>query len=148
MPIKIPFFKGIILGAERDVISFAVKYGSLPNFYAKAMIDNGSPYTILPENVLKRTRIPYHSTPIKKDKPSLNLGGIIPQLRELGVCELIFRDENNRPIIIKQEIYAGIPSSGLYLYQGLPCFIGKDLLDGHYISIIKSKQGNHLLKED
>jgi len=70
-------------------------------------------------------------------------------LIELGVCELIFRDENEGIRRFQQEIYVGIPKVKGYLAQELPSFIGKDFLNNHSISIInKKEEDNYLLVDD
>lgn len=107
MPIKIPLIKANSLGFERDMITFAVKYGSLPNFYASAIVDTGCPFCIISESAIKKTRIGY------KDKPTHHrqvwLGGILFELRELGECELFFRDYENKQISFKHGLYVGVP---------------------------------------
>ena len=54
MSIKIPLIKASSLGFERDMITFAVKYGSLPNFYASAIVDTGCPFCVISESTIKR----------------------------------------------------------------------------------------------
>jgi len=56
---KIPLFTGKSLGFDRDMVTFSIKYGNLPNFFCKAIIDTGCPFTIVSESSIKRTRIPY-----------------------------------------------------------------------------------------
>ena len=148
MGIKIPLLKAMSLGYERDMITFSVKYGSLPNFYASAILDTGCPFCVISESTIQKTRINY------KDKPVYHsqvwLGGILFELRGLGECELFFRDKENKLIPFKQEIYVGVPISlkkGTILSQQIPCFIGKDFLDKNFLSIIKSKDRNTYLQE-
>jgi len=70
-------------------------------------------------------------------------------LRELGVCELNLRDENNTIKNFEQEVFVGIPLTKGYMAQELPSFIGKDFLNNHSVSIINKKEGNnHLLVDD
>jgi hypothetical protein len=55
---KIPLTKGFLLDVERDTATFTV---IRKNFHiiTRAIVDTGSPFTILMENDLKRTRISY-----------------------------------------------------------------------------------------
>lgn len=143
---KILLFKGKSLGFDRDMVTFSVRYGNLPNFFCKAIVDTGCPYTIISENTIKKTRISYCSKSIKCD---VQLGNIAMELRELGICELSFRDEDGNIHKFQQEVYIGIPTVKCYLAQELPSFIGKDLLNNHSFSIINKKEGtNYLLVDD
>ena len=117
---KIPLFSGKSLGFIRDMVTFSVKYGNLPNFFCKAIVDTGCPFTIISESSIKRTRIPYNTKP---SKYNVELGSINLELKELGICELYFRDENGEIRKFEQEIYIGIPLVKGYLAQELPSFI-------------------------
>lgn len=146
MTSRIPLFKAKSLGFERDMASFSIKYGTLPNFTASAIVDTGCPYIIISESQIKKTRIPY------KDKPSLakplSLGKIALELKDLGICEIFFRDEDNKTIAYKESIYVGIPinlSQGDILIQQLPSFIGKEFLDKNYLSVIKARDNKTYL---
>ena len=71
------------------------------------------------------------------------------ELRELGICELNFRDEKGDIKKFEQEVYVGIPLVKGYLAQELPSFIGKDFLNNHSLSIInKKEEDNYLMGED
>lgn len=145
--IRIPLIKAISLGYERDMISFSVKYGSLPNFYASAIIDTGCPFCVVSENVIKKTRIPYKEKPVHHKQ--VWLGGILFELRDLGECELFLKNYENKSVPFKQQIYVGVPISlkrNQILTQQIPCFIGKDFLDKNFLSIIKSRDGNSYLQ--
>lgn len=143
---KILLFRGNSLGFDRDMVTFSVKYGDLPNFFCKGIVDTGCPYTIINENTIKKTRISYCSRPTKCD---VQLGNIAMELRELGICELSFRDENGNIKNFEQVIYIGIPKVKGYLSQELPSFIGKDFLNNHSLSIVNKKDGaNYLLVDD
>lgn len=148
MAIRIPLIKANSLGFERDMITFAVKYRSLLPFNASAIVDTGCPFCVITENTIQKTRIPY------KDKPVYHkqvwLGGILFELKELGECELFFRDYEKKVISFKQLLFVGIPNSlkpGQVLTNQLPCFIGKDLLDKYFLSIIKTRDGMTYLQE-
>ena len=148
MGIKIPLIKANSLGYERDMISFSVKYGSLPNFFASAIVDTGCPFCVISESVIKKTRISYSDKPVHHKQ--VWLGGILFELKELGECDLVFRDHEKKSISFKHPLYIGVPvnmKKGFQFLQQLPCFIGKDLLDKNYLSIIKSKDGNSYLQE-
>jgi len=80
MPIKIPLIKGTSLGYERDMITFSVKYGSLPNFYATAILDTGCPFCVISESTIQKTRIPYKEKPIHHKQ--VWLGGILFELKD------------------------------------------------------------------
>ena len=142
---KIPLFTAKSLGFDRDMAAFSVKYGNLPNFLCKAVVDTGCPFTIISEVSIKRTRIPYNAKP---SKYHVQLGNINMELKELGVCELNFRDENGDIRIFDQEVYVGIPVVKGYLAQELPSFIGKDFLNSHSLSIINKKEENSYLLSD
>ena len=148
MVIKIPLLKAVSLGYERDMITFSVKYGSLPNFYASAILDTGCPFCVISESTIKKTRINYHDKPVHHKQVWLE--GILFELRCLGEFELIFRDNENKLIPFRQETYVGVPISlkkGTILSQQIPCFIGKDFLDKNFLSIIRSKDGGTYLQE-
>src|SRR3989344_925826 len=143
---KIPLFSGKSLGFDRDMVTFSVKCGSLPNLFCKGIVDTGCPFTIISESSIKRTGISYCSKP---SKYNVQLGNINMDLIELGVCEINFRDKNGDIKKFEQEIYVGIPKVKGYLAQELPSFIGKDFLNNHSISIINKKEGdNYLLGDD
>jgi len=139
---KIPLFSGKSLGFERDMVTFSVKYGNLPNFFCKGIVDTGCPFTIISESSIKRTRIHYSSKP---SKYNVQLGSINMDLIELGICEINFRDENGEIKKFEQEIYVGIPKVKGYLAQELPSLIGKDFLNNHSLSIINKKGGESCL---
>jgi len=148
MAIKIPLLKASSLGYERDMITFSIQYGSLPLFYASAIIDTGCPFCVVSESVIQKTRIPYKSKQVHHKQ--VWLGGILFELRALGECELFLKDNENKPVKFQQEVYVGIPLSlkkGTILSQQLPCFIGKDFLDKNFLSIIRSRDGNTYLQE-
>jgi len=143
MAIKIPLIKASSLGYERDMIAFSVKYGSLPDFYANAIVDTGCPFCVISESTIKKTRIPYADKPVHHKQ--VWLGGILFELRDLGECNLSFRDCDRKSVLFKQQLFVGIPISlkpGQVFVQQLPCFIGKDFLDKNFLSIIKSRDGN------
>lgn len=139
---KIPLFIGKSLGFDRDMIVFSVKYGNLPNFFTKAILDTGCPFTIISESTIKKTRIPYSDKPTKFN---VQLGTIPLDLKELGGCEISLRDEKNESLKFKQELFVGIPSVRGYISQELPSLVGKDFLNKHSLSIINKKEGNYLL---
>lgn len=148
MGVKIPLLKATSLGYERDMIVFSIKYGSLPLFNAHAIVDTGCPFCIISESTINKTRIPYKNKPVHHKQ--VWLGGILFELRDLGDCEINFRDYENKLISFKQRLYVGIPISlkkGQIFIQQLPCFIGKDFLDKNFLSIVKSKDGNSYLQQ-
>lgn len=148
MAIRIPLIKAKSLGFERDMITFAVKYGSLLPFNASAIVDTGCPFCVITENTIQKTRIPYKDKPVHHKQ--VWLGGILFELKELGECELFFRDCEKKVISFKQLLFVGIPiglKSGQVLVNQLPCFIGKDFLDKFFLSIIKARDGMTYLQE-
>jgi len=148
MAIKIPLLKAKSLGYDRDMVTFSVKYGSLPNFYASAIVDTGCPFCIISETTIQKTRIPYKSKSVHHKQ--VWLGGILFELRELGECDLFFRDNENQTKPFKHDLYIGVPvglKKGTIFTQQIPCFIGKDFLDKNFLSIIKSKDGKTYLQE-
>ena len=142
---KIPLFVGKSLGFDRDMVAFSVRYGSLPNFFARGMVDTGCPFVVISESTIKKTRINYCDKPIKYN---VQVGQILLELRELGECEICFRDENNNPIKFKHNIFVGTPTVRGFLSQEIPSFIGKDFLNKYSLSIINKKEGNYLSFED
>jgi len=100
---EIPLSKGKLLGAERDIANFTV-IGRNLRLTTSAIVDNGSPFTIIMESDLKRTRIPYTSLPTFQ---KVNLGGIPLFLKDLGDCDLVFRTTENEVITLKHKIYGG-----------------------------------------
>jgi len=147
MPIKIPMIKATSLGYERDMVSFSVKYGTLPNFYATAIVDTGCPFCVISESTIQKTRISYSDKPVHHKQ--VWLGGILFELKALGKCRLFFRDIDNKSVQFQQELYVGVPVSlkqNQILVQQLPCFIGKDFLDNNFLSIIKCRDGKSYLQ--
>lgn len=147
MAIKILLIKANSLGYERDMITFSVKYGTLPDFYANAVVDTGYPFCVISENTIKKTRIPYADKPVHHRQ--VWLGGVLFELRDLGECILSFNDCSHKPVQFKQQLFVGIPTSlkpGQVFVQQLPCFIGKDFLDKNFLSIIKSRDGNSYIQ--
>ena len=147
MPIKIPLIKAKSLGYERDMVTFSVKYGSLPSFYANAIVDTGCPFCVISESTINKTRIPYLEKSVHHKQ--VWLGGILFELRELGDCDIFFRDDEKKIVSFKQTLYVGVPISlkkGQIFTQQLPCFIGKDFLDKNFLSIIKSRDGSSYLQ--
>ncbi len=63
--VKIPLFSMRLLGDERDCVTVNIRG---KNFYLTtiAIIDNGSPVTLISENDLKRTRLPLKSLHVVK----------------------------------------------------------------------------------
>jgi hypothetical protein len=60
---KIPLFKRKILGYERYVVILSIEVKNLKIFGIEAVIDTGSPHTILMERDLRRLRLSYTSLP-------------------------------------------------------------------------------------
>lgn len=143
MSLKIPLFQGKSLGFDRDMVIFSIKSQRIPLLFAKAVVDNGCPFTIVSEVALKQVRINYNNY---KERDPLQLGPILLRLLELGECKLIFRDENNNPVTFKQDVHIGL-AGGIVSHE-IPSFIGKDFLDKHYLSLLKAKEGNFLIKSD
>jgi|YelNatPaOPRAMG01_1025707.scaffolds.fasta_scaffold144708_3 hypothetical protein len=140
---KIPLTKGFLLGAERDIATFTV-IGKNFHIITRAIVDTGSPFTILMENDLKRTRIPYTQLP-KLQK--VNLGPIAIFLIDLGDCDLLFRDVDNNPITLKHKIYGGvIAQRNLQIIQILPSILGRDFLVKYNFDIKRDEEGNVYLQ--
>ena len=148
MVIRIPLIKANSLGFERDMITFAVKYHSLPPFNVSAIVDTGCPFCVITENTIQKTRISYKDKPVHHKQ--VWLGGILFELKELGECELSFRDCEKKLITFNQLLFVGVPVSlkpGQILTNQLPCFIGKDFLDKYFLSIIKVRDGTTYLQQ-
>jgi|SRR3989344_495384 len=141
--VKIPLFKGNRLGFERSLVTLSIKYGNLPSFFAEALVDTGCPFTVISESKMKKTRIPYSDKPTSYS--NVQVGNIIMELKDLGVCEISFRDENNKIVKINQQIFVGVPITKGYLSQELPSFLGQDILKNHHISIMNNKSGSDFL---
>jgi hypothetical protein len=113
-------------GGPRATINAIVKIGST-SIPVTFLIDTGSPYTIIVENDLKRTRLPY--TAFKKFCRATV--GVSMDLKELGEIEIIFRDEAGNGSSFKNKAYAGIISNRdprLIQFMSFS-FLGKDFLD-------------------
>lgn len=143
MSVKIPLFKAKSLGFERDMVTFSAQYKSF-KVITNAIVDTGCPFTILNETSVKRSRIPYHN---KTSANPVLIGNISLQLKELGVCKLYFRDENNQIVTFEQQTYVGVPLTRGFLAQELPSFIGKDFLDNNSFAFVNKKEGSYLLKD-
>src|SRR3989338_2751292 len=106
---KLPLFTAEALGFTRDMITFSVKYGSLPPLFSKAIVDTGCPVTFLPEWTLQRTRIPYTKLKLWSGGAVFALGLLKLKMRELGKCKLVFKDESGNPVEIEHEVFVGVP---------------------------------------
>lgn len=138
---KILLSKGNLLGGERDIANFTV-IGKNLHLTTTAILDNGSPFTIIMENDLKRTRIPYTHLP---QNQQVNLGPVKLSLIDLGDCDLVFRTEENEIIKLKNKVYGGI------LVQRnvqviLPSILGRDFLVKYNFSIRRDEEGNPYLQ--
>ncbi len=97
----IPLFKSKKLGYERDMVSFSIKYGNLPNFLGTAIIDTGCPFILISENDIEKTRIPYLSKPSLPNPVSL--GNLLLEVKDLGECDIFFRDATGEAIKYKEK---------------------------------------------
>ena len=145
MVLKIPLFKSKSLGFERDMVTFSVKYGSLPNFYATAIIDTGCPFCMINQNSINKTRISYKNKPSYPDP--LLVGGIKLNLKDLGDSEINFKDVEGNVKTFKQKLYVGVPitNPNESLLKQIPCFIGNDFLDDNFLSIQKTRERKNYL---
>ncbi len=154
MGIKIPLFTSKALGFERkSMVTFSVEYGTLPHFYSTAIVDTGCPFFIISPGTMNKTRVPYMQKPSMDLKKPLILGGFHLDLKDLGECNLFFRDYENKIIDFVHNLYVGVPL-GVQMGQAqnilnqLPSFIGDDFLSKNFLSVVKSKRdGKNYLQE-
>ena len=140
---KIPLSKGKMLGAERDIAFFTV-IGSNLNLSVSAIVDTGSPVTIISESDLKRSRLPYTQLPKQQ---IVSLGPIKLGLVDLGECTLIFRDMENNPLNLNHKMFGGIfMQRNIELSQTLPSILGRDFLVKYNFDIKRDEHGNVYLQ--
>lgn len=148
--LKIPLVRGKSLGFERDIATFSVKYKNFPRILNTAIVDTGCPFIILSETALRKTRIPYKNLP-SMSKP-VQVGPMVLELKDLGECELFFRDEDDKSVEpFRSQVYVGVISNlkkNQFLAQEIPSFIGKDFFDKHDLSIIKKEGKSFICKID
>lgn len=140
---KIPLSKGKLLGAERDIANLTV-IGKNLHLTTTSIVDNGSPFTIIMESDLKRTRIPYTSLPKTQ---TVYLGPVKLFLVDLGDCDLVFRDFDNNVIKLKNRVYGGILTKrNIQLIQAFPSILGRDFLVKYNFNIRRDEEGNPFLQ--
>lgn len=141
---KIPLSKGKLLGAERDIANFTI-IGRNLHITITAIVDNGSPFTIVMENDLKRTRMPYTKLPTAQ---KVNLGPISLFLKDLGDCDLVFKDIESNILKLKHKVYGGIlVQRKIQLVQILPSILGRDFLTKNNFNLIRNEHGNPYLQK-
>lgn len=149
MLIKIKLREARIFKGTRIAVSLSFKFGSLPPTPITAIIDTGCPFSMISENTLKRTRIHLSTLPIY-DSELTYLGNIKLQLRDLKLCDLIFRDISNGLVALKQELVGGFPitKNPQTEYPNLPNILGMDFLKKHSLSLSFNEEGIWLIKDD
>jgi hypothetical protein len=132
---KIPVNDFNWAGGERYIVSLRIS-GPGFNFLTDAIIDTGSPWSIIMESDLKtKTRVPYSKLPTYK---IVNLITQIKLLELSGDCKLIFRDVDNNAVQFSHKMYGGMfVNRNIQLTQAFPSFIGKDFLDKNNLFIGK-----------
>jgi len=142
----VPLYEGKSLGFDRILVNFSLKFKSLPPYPFSAIVDTGCPFTFISEDSLKGKRIPYSELKTI-DKSPVSLGFVKLDIRELGNYKIFFRDINNQLIEFEHPIYVGVPLIKGHLLGKIPCFIGKDFIDKHKLSIITKEGKRFLCKE-
>ena len=137
---KIKLREGKALGFERPLTGFIFKHPNFPMLMDKAIIDTGCPFIVIPEDTIKLRRIPYMRYP--KYEKSVNIGGIILELRDMGECIIKLIDVDDKTHEFKHKVFVGIPQSPIV--QKLPSFIGLDFLKAHKLSISPEEDGIYL----
>jgi len=142
--VKIPLFSMKFLGDERDCITVNIK-GRNFSLTTVAVVDNGSPITLITENDLKRTRLPLRALPIVGKAA---YGSMSVKLIDLEECDLTFRDVENEPVTFKFRVYGGLFESmpkNAYLIHLIPTIIGRDFLKRFNFSL-KREEGRAFLE--
>lgn len=138
---KVPILEKEWLGAIREIVHVKIT-GKNIDLETDAMIDTGSPDTFLSFTDLEsKTRIPYAS--YKKEK-LVGIGTTKMNMINLGLCKIIFQDENNKPVSIDHNLLGGISTSRAG--YTIPTILGKDFLDNHLLNIV-GKPGKKYLIE-
>ena len=104
-----------------------------------AVIDNGSPFTMISENDLKRTRLPLKSLPIVGK--AIYIAPV--NLVDLGECNLTFKDIKNETITFKFRIFGSIfkdISKSAYFIHQIPSVIGRDFLKKFNFSLKRERK--------
>ena len=141
--VKIPLIKRKILGYERYVVTLNITVKDLKIFGIEALIDTGSPHTILMEKDLRRLRLPYTSLPEAKQ---MKLGGYTVKLIDIGECILTFKDVNENLVSFKQKVFGGYITKRDV--QHFPNILGLDFLDAQKLNFIIDENGNRFLERE
>lgn len=130
---RIPLIESPYLGAVRSSVSAYVMIGSI-KFPTTFILDTGSPYTIISEQDLQRTRIPFQSyKTFTRAKVVIDI-----DLKDFGECELTFLDVEGNPIVLKHNLYGGVfVNRNIRISSVFPSFLGKDFIDKYNLSISK-----------
>ena len=130
-------------GGRRSFINFSLILPS-SRLTTNALIDTGSPYTVITEPTLKRTRIPY----TKYDYfGTIVIGKIILNLVELGKGTIVFKDEKNILHPFEHDIYGGIfVDRNVEIIGTFPNIFGEDFRDKNEISIVKEQGKDYFMK--
>ena len=122
-------------GGERYMVPLRIT-GSGFNFFTDAIIDTGSPWSIIMESDLKtKTRIP------DSKLPKVNTVNLITKIDLIdlhGDCKLIFKDKDNNAVQFIHKMYGGMfVDRNIQVIQAFPSFIGKDFLDKNNLFVGK-----------
>ncbi len=146
MSTRIPLLEGKSFGYNRDLAPFHFVYQTLMPFRTIAVIDTGSPYTIISETTLRLiSRIRYSELP---SIDQLQLGRISLNIRDLGECKLLFKDENNKLLSFTHRLVAGIPINRHENEEELPNLLGRDFLNKYSFSLSYGGGKSYLEKKD
>lgn len=123
---KLPLQDVDWLGGQRATINALVKIGST-QLTTTFLTDTGSPWTIISQNDIQKTRIAYSILPETKRVRLI----VDMDLKILGEATLTFRDSEDNAVQIQHPIYVGIiVNRNQELVRKLSLsFLGKDLLD-------------------
>jgi hypothetical protein len=138
---KVKLVENKALGFDRPMVSYVFKYPNFPMLFDKAIIDTGCPFVIIPESTIKLRRIPYATCP--KYEKTVNIGGILLELRDIGECSIKFMDVDNAFHEFKHRVFVGIPQ--LPIMQKLPSFLGIEFLKKFKLGICPEEDGIYLV---
>jgi len=125
------------LGGPRAAINSLINFGGI-SLTTTFLVDTGSPFTIISENDLKKTRLAY----TKCEHYQRIIIGTPMDLKKLGEAQIIFKDETGNSVPFSHPVYVGIiVNRNQELIKRLSLsFLGKDFLDKYNLCITKKDE--------
>lgn len=141
---KIPLEEMKLLGESRYVVSCSIQTSRIVTLNLLAILDTGSPFTIIMEKDLRRRRIPHIQF---KQVKELVVGNTKINLIDLGSGNINFIDANGKRVTFQHKLLGGILASrNPVLIESMPSLIGKDFLTKHNLGLIPEKDRWYLKK--